>query len=175
MEETIVRMDVDDSMKETDGTDGTGLSYEEKLKYVNNISKPMAPKKLTKKIYKCIKKGIITNLFMVCVICNITISASKQKTYLRNGLKDVQKHLRKGEHGLVVFAGDVFPIEIMCHLPIVCEDKNIPYCYTPSRQDIGNAMGVKRGSLMVLIKEHADYKDLYDEIKSAMKTLSTPL
>ncbi|XP_015439389.1 PREDICTED: H/ACA ribonucleoprotein complex subunit 2-like protein [Dufourea novaeangliae] len=157
MEETIVRMDVDDSMKETDGTDGTGLSYEEKLKYVNNISKPMAPKKLTKKIYKCIKK------------------ASKQKTYLRNGLKDVQKHLRKGEHGLVVFAGDVFPIEIMCHLPIVCEDKNIPYCYTPSRQDIGNAMGVKRGSLMVLIKEHADYKDLYDEIKSAMKTLSTPL
>ena len=26
-------------------------------------------------------------------------AASKQKTYLRNGLKDVQKHLRKGEKG----------------------------------------------------------------------------
>lgn len=157
MEETPIKMEIDDSVKEGDGTDVTEGSYEEKLKYVNAISKPMAPKKLTKKIYKCIKK------------------ASKHKTFLRNGLKDVQKHLRKGEHGLVVFAGDVYPIEIMCHLPVVCEDKNIPYCYTPSRQDIGTAMGVKRGSLMVLIKEHADYKDLYEEIKSAMVTLSTPL
>lgn len=27
------------------------------------------------------------------------VVASKQKTYLRNGLKDVQKHIRKGEKG----------------------------------------------------------------------------
>lgn len=33
------------------------------------------------------------------MICNITISAAKHKSYLRNGLKDVQKHLRKGEQG----------------------------------------------------------------------------
>ncbi|XP_043247876.1 H/ACA ribonucleoprotein complex subunit 2-like protein [Colletes gigas] len=157
MEKTPIKMELDDSVKEGNGADSTEISYEDKLKYINTIAKPMAPKKLTKKIYKCIRK------------------ASKQKTYLRNGLKDVQKHLRKGEHGLVIFAGDVFPIEIMCHLPVVCEDKNIPYCYTPSRQDIGSAMGVKRGSLMVLIKEHEDYKDLYDEIKSAMTTLSAPL
>lgn len=76
---------------------------------------------------------------------------------------------------LVVFAGDVFPIEIMCHLPVVCEDKNIPYCYIPSRQNLGAAMGINRGSLMVLIKEHPDYKDLYSEVKDAMTILSTPL
>ena len=76
---------------------------------------------------------------------------------------------------MVVFAGDVYPIDIMCHLPIVCEDKNIPYCFTPSRMDIGAAMNMKRGSLMVLVKEHPDYKELYDEIKAAMKTLSAPL
>lgn len=76
---------------------------------------------------------------------------------------------------IVVFAGDVFPVEIMCHLPVVCEDKEIPYCYTPSRQDIGAAMSVKRGSLMVLIKEHPDYKELYDELKAEMKNLASPL
>ncbi|EZA55683.1 hypothetical protein DMN91_001756 [Ooceraea biroi] len=155
-----MEMEVDDSFvkKEDANTSvSTEMSYEEKLQFANATAKPMAPKKLTKKIYKCIKK------------------ASKQKTYLRNGLKDVQKHIRKGETGLVVFAGDVFPIEIMCHLPVVCEDKNIPYCFTPSRQDIGTAMGVKRGSLMVLIKEHQDYKDLYDEIKSVMQTLPAPI
>lgn len=57
MEETPIKMEIDDSVKEGDGTDVTEGSYEEKLKYVNAISKPMAPKKLTKKIYKCIKKG----------------------------------------------------------------------------------------------------------------------
>ncbi|KAI4504155.1 hypothetical protein M0802_000626 [Mischocyttarus mexicanus] len=152
MNETIVKMEVDESFHE-----GVELSYEDKLNYVNPISKPMASKKLTKKIYKCLKK------------------ASKHKFHLYNGLKDVQKQLRRGQKGIVVFAGDVFPIEIMCHLPIVCEERDIPYCYTPSRQDIGTAMGVKRGSLIVLIQEHPEYKELYDELESAMKTLAAPL
>lgn len=75
----------------------------------------------------------------------------------------------------MIFAGDVYPIEIMCHLPIVCESKHIPYCYTPSRQDLGAALGVKRGSLMVLIKEHPDYMDLFKELKSAIEVLPSPL
>lgn len=76
---------------------------------------------------------------------------------------------------IVIFAGDVTPVDIMCHIPGVCEDKNIPYCYTPSRQDIGGAMGVKRGSLMVLVREHEEYKDLYEECKSEIKTLAVEL
>ena len=35
-------------------------------------------------------------------------------------------------------------------------------------------MGVKRGSLMVLIKEHDDYKDIFDECKTEMETLPVP-
>merc|ERR1712010_309632 len=116
------------------------------------IAKPMASKKLTKKVYKVIKKG------------------SKHKGFVRNGLKDVQARIRKGETGLVIFAGDVTPIEVMCHMPAVCEEKGLPYVYTPSRQDLGTAMGVKRGSLMVLIKEHEDYKDVFEECKEEMET-----
>uniref|UniRef100_A0A336L7X8 H/ACA snoRNP protein NHP2 n=1 Tax=Culicoides sonorensis TaxID=179676 RepID=A0A336L7X8_CULSO len=132
-------------------------TYEEKVKNVCKIASPLATKKLTKRIYKLIKK------------------AAKQKSYLRNGLKDVQTRLRKGESGIVVFAGDVTPIDIMCHLPAVCEEKSIPYCYTPSRKDLGVAMGVKRGSVAMLIREHAEYKDLYDELRAEIQTLPTPL
>nr|CAD7393179.1 unnamed protein product [Timema cristinae]CAD7425154.1 unnamed protein product [Timema monikensis] len=132
------------------------LTYEDKLKFVTVIAKPMAPKKLAKKLYKVIKK------------------ASKHKTFLRNGLKDVQREIRKGATGIVVFAGDVTPIEIMCHLPAVCEEKDLPYCYIPSRKDLGTAMGVKRGSLMVLIREHGEYKELYDEVKESIKELPPP-
>nr|ACO10337.1 H/ACA ribonucleoprotein complex subunit 2-like protein [Caligus rogercresseyi] len=130
--------------------------YEEKMKHVSIISKPMASRKLTKKIYKCIKKGM------------------KQKNYIRSGLKSVQLHIRKGERGLLVFAGDVTPIDVMCHLPAVAEDKDIPYCFTPSRADLGTAMGVKRGTLTLLIREHEDYQELFDEIKEEIHTLPIP-
>lgn len=63
----------------------------------------------------------------------------------------------------------------MCHLPAVCEDKNIPYCYTPSRADLGAALGVKRGTLMVLIREHEDYKEAFDELKEEIKHLPVEL
>lgn len=76
---------------------------------------------------------------------------------------------------IVVFAGDISPIEIMCHLPAVCEEKDVPYCYTPSRKDIGAAMGTSRGCIMVLVKEHGEYKDLYEEVKGEIKMLGHPL
>jgi len=134
-----------------------GPSYEDKLKFVSVIAKPMANKKLTKKIYKLIKKG------------------SKHKTLVRNGLKDVQSRIRKGEKGIVIFAGDVTPIEVMCHMPAVCEEKGLPYVYTPSRQDLGSAMGVNRGCLMVMVREHDDYKDLYDELNQEISNLPPPV
>ena len=97
----------------------------------------------------------------------------KQKTYVRNGLKDVQSRIRKGEKGLVIFAGDVTPVEVMCHLPAVCEEKGLPYVFTPSRALLGQAMGVKRGSLMVMIRKHEDYNELFDECKAEVEQLPT--
>ncbi|XP_050357769.1 H/ACA ribonucleoprotein complex subunit 2-like protein [Nymphalis io] len=132
-------------------------SYDDKVEHCSIIAKPMASKKLSKKIYKLIKKS------------------SGHKNYIRNGLKIVQKQLRLGEKGIVVFAGDISPIEIMCHLPAVCEEKDVPYCYTPSRKDIGAAMGTMRGCIMVLVKEHDEYKDLFDEVRGEIKLLGHPL
>lgn len=56
-------------------------SHEEKVDHCSVIAKPMASKKLTKKIYKLIKKS------------------TSHKNYIRNGLKIVQKQLRLGEKG----------------------------------------------------------------------------
>ncbi|XP_055903774.1 H/ACA ribonucleoprotein complex subunit 2-like protein [Eupeodes corollae] len=131
-------------------------TYEDKLRYVNAISQPMASKKLAKKCYKLIKKAMV------------------HKTYIRNGLKDVQTRIRKGETGIVIFAGDVTPVDIMCHLPAVCEEKGIPYTYTPSRADLGAAMGVKRGTVALLVRENPEYQDLYDDLKADVSALPIP-
>lgn len=92
------------------------VTYDERLKHVTAIAKPMAPEKLTVRLLKLIGK------------------AKRRKGYLRPGLKEVQKRIRKGERGLVVLAGDSQPIDCMAHIPAVCEEKDIPYCYIPSRQ-----------------------------------------
>nr|QBH73547.1 putative NHP2 protein [Xibalbanus tulumensis] len=146
----------DTDMVQVDTTDKE-LLYEEKLKFVNAIAKPMASRKQAKKLYKLIKK------------------ASKHKTYLKTGLKLVQGALRKGERGIVIFAGDVTPIEIMCHLPAVCEEKQLSYMYIPSRDDLGTAIGTRKGAVVTLIKEHQDYKDLYDECVSEIDKIPLPI
>ena len=156
-----------------DAGDGE-LSYEDRLKFVSIISKPMASKKLSKKVFILPGFSIFESFDLICFTFQLYKCIKKgmaHKTYIRNGLKDVQARIRKGESGIVVFAGDVTPIEVMCHLPAVCEEKQLPYVYTPSRQLLGSAMGVKRGSLMVLIREHEEYKDLFDECKTEIQAL----
>lgn len=101
--------------------------------------------------------------------------ANKHKTYVRSGLKDVQTRIRKGESGIVIFAGDVSPLDIMCHLPGVCEDKDIPYVYVPSRKDLGAALDVKRGCLVVLIRPNSDYEEAFNELKEQLATLPVVL
>lgn len=41
------------------------LSYKDKLRFANEISKPMAPKSLTKKLLKLVKKGNNNNLYFL--------------------------------------------------------------------------------------------------------------
>lgn len=112
---------------------------------LNPIAHPLADEKLTKRLYKLIKK------------------AAANKDRLHRGLKNVQTRIRKGGKGICVFAGDVTPIDIYCHLPIVCEDKEIPYCFVTSKRDIAAALGAKRPCIVALISEDEDYKDLYDK------------
>ena len=57
------------------------LTYDEKIAFVNAIAEPLATRKLTKKCYKLVRK------------------ASREKTFLRAGKKDVERRIRKGETG----------------------------------------------------------------------------
>lgn len=121
---------------------------------VNAIAHPLADEKLAKRLIKLIKKS----------------AAKKDK--LHRGLKNVQTKIRKGSTGLCVFAGDVTPIDIYCHLPIVCEDKRIPYCFLPSKREIAEALGAKRHCIVALILADDDYKDLYDKCYSKLSNIS---
>ena len=54
------------------------------------------------------------------------------------------KTLNRGISEFVVMAADTEPIEILLHLPLLAEDKNVPYVFVPSKAALGRACGVTR-------------------------------
>ena len=129
----------------------TTPSYEERCMAINILASPLASKKSTKKAHKLVRK------------------ASQSKS-LRRGVKELVKGLRKGDEGLAILAGDVFPLDVMSHLPILLEEHNVPYLFVPSKRDLGAAACTKRPTSCVLIKctkndgKDIDGKELYDSL-----------
>ena len=52
--------------------------------------------------------------------------------------------MNRGISEFIVMAADAEPIEILLHLPLLCEDKNVPYVFVPSKIALGRACGVSR-------------------------------
>lgn len=44
------------------------------------------------------------------------------------------KALNRGLTEFIVMAADAEPLEILLHLPLLCEDKNVPYVFIRSKQ-----------------------------------------
>lgn len=139
----------------------------EKLKwmYLAPIAKPLVSKKLNKRVLKVVKK------------------AAKTKQ-LKRGVKEVVKALRKGQKGLCLIAGDISPIDVITHVPILCEEQDVPYVYVPSKEDLGTAGSTKRPTSCMLIlpvapkgdvgeEDAAKFKAEYDEVVMEVKELAT--
>lgn len=61
--------------KEKTGEEETGAtekSYQELLANINPIANPLASRKLSKKLYKCVKKGKKCFIFVLLIIINLT-------------------------------------------------------------------------------------------------------
>lgn len=63
---------------------------------------------------------------------------------LKKGANEATKALNRGLAEVIILAADAEPIEIILHLPLVCEDKNIPYIFVKSKIALGRACGVSR-------------------------------
>lgn len=86
----------------------------------------------------------------VKALLDLVQQASNYKQ-LKKGANEATKTLNRGVAELIVMAGDVNPIEILLHLPLLCEDKNVPYVFVPSRAALGRAAGVTRNVSAVSI------------------------
>lgn len=72
-----------------------------------------------------------------------------------------------------MLAADAEPLEILLHLPLLCEDKNVPYVFVPSKIALGRACGVSRPVIAcsVTSNEASQLKDQIQKIKDKIEQL----
>lgn len=92
---------------------------------------------------------------------------------LRKGANEATKTLNRGISEFIVMAADAEPIEIVLHLPLLCEDKNVPYVFVPSKIALGRACGVSRAvvAASVTTNEASDLKNSIQSIKQGIEQL----
>ncbi|KAI5660115.1 hypothetical protein M9H77_28908 [Catharanthus roseus] len=136
-----------------------------KLSALAPIAKPLAGKKLSKRTFKLVRR------------------AAENKC-LKRGVKEVVKSIRRGNKGLCVIAGNISPIDVITHVPVLCEDSDIPYIYVTSKEDLASAGTTKRPTCCVLVltkptkgelsqEEQEKLKADYDQVVSEVKELAT--
>lgn len=83
------------------------------------------------------------------------------------------KTLNRGISEFIVMAADAEPLEIILHLPLLCEDKNVPYVFVRSKQALGRACGVSRPIIAtsVTIKEGSQLKPQIQSVQMAIERL----
>merc|ERR1711976_288637 len=84
---------------------------------------------------------------------------------LKKGANEATKTLNRGQAELIVMAADTEPLEILLHLPLLCEDKNVPYVFVPSKRALGRACGVSRSVIACAILGE-DGSQLENQIES---------
>ncbi|CAC9888378.1 unnamed protein product [Aureobasidium pullulans] len=132
----------------------------------SSASIPLGALKATKKVLKTVKK------------------AAKQKC-LKRGVKEVVKAVRKttpadpataqvAAPAIVILAADISPMDVISHIPVLCEDHNIPYVFLPSRAELGAAGSTKRPTSVVMVTPTAGKKgeEKDDEWDEAYKELN---
>ncbi|KAF9448033.1 ribosomal protein L7Ae/L30e/S12e/Gadd45 family protein [Macrolepiota fuliginosa MF-IS2] len=63
---------------------------------------------------------------------------------IKKGANEATKTLNRGIAEIIVLTADTEPLEILLHLPLLCEEKNVPYIFVPSKAALGRACNVTR-------------------------------
>ena len=116
-------------------------------------TKKEIPKELVEKVLQIIEKSRISGK-------------------IKKGTNEVTKAIERGKAKLVAIAADVDPREIVMHLPILCDEKDVPCVEIPTKQELGAALGLEVGCSSGVVLEAGDAKAGLDDVSKKLKALS---
>ena len=92
------------------------------------------------------------------------IEVARKSGKLKKGANEVTKVVERGTAKLVVVANDTQPEEVVMHLPILSDEKNIPCVGVDSKTELGAAAGLIVSCAAVAITQEGDAKKIIEDI-----------
>ena len=99
------------------------------------------------------------------------VRLARQSGKVRKGTNETTKAIERGVSKLVVIAEDVQPPEVVAHLPILCEERNAAYIFVPSKQQLGESLGIDVGSAAATIVDAGDAQHIVDQVINSISNL----
>ncbi|MGC8969095.1 MAG: 50S ribosomal protein L7Ae [Conexivisphaera sp.] len=97
------------------------------------------------------------------------VKQARMSGKVRRGANEVTKAVERGQAKLVIIAENVEPPEVVAHLPLLCEERKVPYLYVPSKEELGKASGIEVSAAAVAIVEPGEAKQLLDQVLEGLK------
>jgi large subunit ribosomal protein L7Ae len=96
------------------------------------------------------------------------IEMARDTGKLRRGVNEVTKAIERTTAKLVVVAEDVAPPEIVAFLPVLCDEKQVPCIFVPTKKELGTAAGIEVGTTAVAIVEAGNGKEIVKAIAAKL-------
>ena len=90
---------------------------------------------------------------------------------VKKGTNETTKAVERGNAELVFIAEDVSPEEVVMHLPELAAEKDIPYVFVESQDDVGHAAGLSVGSAAAAITDAGEAVNDVEDIASKIEEL----
>ncbi len=99
------------------------------------------------------------------------LQIATQTGHVRKGTNETTKAVERAQAKLVIIAQDVDPPEVVAHLPLLCEERKIPYVFVPKKEKLGTSAGIDVPAAAACITEAGDASALIKEISSRVEEL----
>jgi large subunit ribosomal protein L7Ae len=90
---------------------------------------------------------------------------------VRKGTNETTKAVERAQAKLVIIAEDVDPPEVVAHLPLLCDERKIPYVFVPTKEQIGKAIGIDVPAAAACIAKEGDATGLIKEIATRIEQI----
>jgi large subunit ribosomal protein L7Ae len=99
------------------------------------------------------------------------VEAARDTGAVKKGTNEVTKLIERGQAKLVVMATDIQPEEVLAHIPLLCEEKGVPYTYVASKQELGNSAGLEVPTAAIAVLDAGRAQGLVQEIAQQVAAL----
>jgi len=90
---------------------------------------------------------------------------------VRKGTNETTKAVERAQAKLVIIAEDVDPPEVVAHLPLLCDERKIPYVFVPTKEQIGKALGIDVPAAAACIAKEGDAAGIIKEITTRIEQI----